>query len=103
MKLSLYPDNSDGGEECARRHQKAAVMRLSLYPDPGTGRQWRIALEVAGTEFEADIAQRRRRLPDGRTEIVNRSEAWTEAARIAAALGLDKLESEDDEHGTWTR
>ena len=33
-------------------------MRLTLNPDPGTGRHWRLSLEIADVELSCDVAER---------------------------------------------
>ena len=53
------------------------MIRLLLHPDPGTGRHWRLSLEVAGVELSCDVA------PRGEPAA-----ALGEATRVAEALGL---------------
>ena len=61
-------------------------MKLTLHPDPGNGRHWRLTLEVAGVELYSDVASR------------SEPEAALHAARgVADALGL--VAAEPDE---WT-
>lgn len=52
-------------------------MKLALHPDPGTGRHWRVTLEVAGVELYTDVA-----------EIGDPELALHVARNIADTLGL---------------
>jgi hypothetical protein len=53
------------------------MIRPSLHPDPGTGRHWRLSLEVAGVVLSCDVAERE-----------EPAVALAEASRVADALEL---------------
>lgn len=73
-------------------------MRLRLHPCEGTGKQWRITLEIANTWLAADVGERwRETWGDDRL-----NEAMAEASAIAAVLGLKLHPGSSDPHWTWT-
>ncbi len=63
-------------------------MRLRLHPDPGTGRSWRITLELSnGVELAQDIDDR---IDRSSRVVINHDNANDTATEVASELGLVK-------------
>lgn len=78
-------------------------MRLRLHPCEGTGKQWRITLEIANTWLAADVGERVTGPPEWRFDSWQINEidtAMREANAIAAVLGLKLHPGSRDPH--WT-
>lgn len=82
-------------------------MKLMLTPCPGTGRSWRIGLELSCVELDADVGERVRRgeleWTGSRYRRDERLSALDRARAVAKELGLTTEVEHDDSHWTWTR
>ncbi len=88
-------------------------MRLSLYPCSGTGRQWRLSLDLGDPDgldclsLEADLGERtydgRPDRRGGRLQVDELTGSLVQARSVAAQLGLHAEVEHDDSHWTWTR
>lgn len=82
-------------------------MKLSLHPDPGVGRHWRLSLEVGCVDLEADVGERTfSGQPEWRHERFRQDEragSLEQARSVAKALGLEVEVADGDRHWTWTR